>query len=187
MAFLGQIENEADRLRRLVADLLDLSRLEYAPEPGTVTDLRRAVDLSFASHTSSARQKGLALAADFSRVEGQDVYVCADPTDVAVALDNLLDNAVAYTERGGVTIRVSADPSWVTLAVTDTGVGIPAEDLPRVFERFYRVDRSRARMTGGTGLGLSLVRHIAERSGGSVEIESKPGVGSTVTLVLPRA
>ena len=187
MAFLGQIENEADRLRRLVADLLDLSRLEYAPEPGSIADVRRAVDLSFASHTSGARLKSLDLTADFCEVAGQDVYVCADPTDVAVALDNLLDNAVAYTECGGVTVRVAGDPSWVTIAVVDTGVGIPAEDLPRVFERFYRVDRSRARLTGGTGLGLSLVRHIAERSGGSVDITSEVGVGTTVTLVLPRA
>ncbi len=187
MAFLSQIESEADRLRRLVADLLDLSRLETAPQPGSIADVRHTVDLSTMAHGSAARLKGLELSADLGPVAGEDVYVYADPTDVAVALDNLLDNAVAYTDQGGVTVSVSADRSTVAIAVTDTGVGIPAEDLPRVFERFYRVDRSRTRVTGGTGLGLSLVRHIAERSGGSVKISSEVGAGTTVTLELPRA
>ncbi len=187
MVFLGQIENEADRLRRLVADLLDLSRLETTPQPGSIADVRRAVDLSLTAHRSGARLKRLELLADLSAVAGQDVYVRADPTDVAVALDNLLDNAVAYTEEGSVTVRVEADSVNACISVTDTGIGIPADDLPRVFERFYRVDRSRTRVTGGTGLGLSLVRHIAERSGGTVEISSEPGKGTTVTLELPRA
>jgi signal transduction histidine kinase len=187
MAFLGQIENEADRLRRLVADLLDLSRLETTPQPGSIADVRRAVDLSMMAHRSSARLKGLALESDLTAVSGEDVYVLADPTDVAVALDNLLDNAVAYTEHGSVTVGVLAETARVCISVTDTGIGIPAHDLPRVFERFYRVDRSRTRVTGGTGLGLSLVRHIAERSGGSVDIVSQADKGTTVTLELPRA
>ena len=187
MAFLGQIGAESDRLRRLVADLLDLSRLETAPGPETITNLRDAVDLSVSAHQRAARARGLTVSADLSAVRGQDAYVRTDPTDVAVALDNLLDNAVAYTERGAVTVTVGADEEWVTLAVSDTGIGIPADDLPRVFERFYRVDRARTRTTGGTGLGLSLVRHIAQRSDGSVEIASTVGQGTTVTLRLPRA
>jgi two-component system phosphate regulon sensor histidine kinase PhoR len=187
MSFLGQIGAEADRLRRLVADLLDLSRLEVTPKPGSVTNVRVTANLSMTAHTAAARHKGLGLTEDLTGVAGQDVYVLADPTDVAVALDNLLDNAIAYTESGGVVVLVSADPAWVDIAIADTGVGIPAEDLDRVFERFYRVDRSRTRGTGGTGLGLALVRHIAERSGGSVQIDSTVGVGTTVTLTMPRA
>jgi two-component system phosphate regulon sensor histidine kinase PhoR len=187
MGFLGQIETEADRLRRLVADLLDLSRLEYAPEPGSITDVRRGVDLSLSSHKAAARLKGLELRMDLGAVADQDVFVRADPTDVAVALDNILDNAVTYTDAGSVQVRVSATPGTVRIAVSDTGVGIPTDDLPRVFERFYRVDRSRVRLTGGTGLGLSLVRHVVERSGGSVDISSELGTGTTVTITFPRA
>jgi signal transduction histidine kinase len=124
---------------------------------------------------------------DRGAVADQDVFVRADPTDVAVALDNILDNAVTYTDAGSVQVRVSATPGTVRIAVSDTGVGIPTDDLPRVFERFYRVDRSRVRLTGGTGLGLSLVRHVVERSGGSVDISSELGTGTTVTITFPRA
>lgn len=187
MAFLGQIGAEADRLRRLVADLLDLSRLEVTPQPGSVTDVRKAADLSVSAHSAAARHKELLLTEDLVAVAGRDVYVLADPTDVAVALDNLLDNAISYTEHGEVVLRVTVRDGSVDIAVADTGVGIPAEDLDRVFERFYRVDRSRTRGTGGTGLGLALVRHIAERSGGTVRIDSEVGVGTTVTLTMPRA
>jgi signal transduction histidine kinase len=144
------------------------------------------VDLALAGHRRSAAKSGLELTADFTRIEGQDAVVRADPTDVAVALDNLLANAITYTERGHVTVRVAATEERVEIAVEDTGVGIPAKDVERVFERFYRVDRARARASGGTGLGLSLVRHVAERAGGSVAIESHEGVGTTVTIALPR-
>jgi signal transduction histidine kinase len=106
---------------------------------------------------------------------------------MAIALDNLLSNAIAYTERGRVTVRVTADDTAVSIAVEDTGIGIPTADVERVFERFYRVDRARTRAGGGTGLGLALVRHVVERAGGSVAIESTEGVGTTVTLTLRRA
>ena len=108
-------------------------------------------------------------------------------TDIAVALDNLIDNAIAYTETGSVRVRVKANDSFVTLKVTDTGPGIAEEHLPRLFERFYRVDRARSRESGGTGLGLALVKHVVERSGGSVTVASTLGEGTTFTLMLPRA
>jgi two-component system phosphate regulon sensor histidine kinase PhoR len=187
LAFLGQIEAEAARLRQLVLDLLDLSRLERAPDPSSVTDLRHAIDLSLAAHRRAASAKNLELTADFSAVEGVDVYARADATDLAVALDNLLANAIAYTETGSVSVSLAADDTTVTFSVSDTGIGIPAEDLPRVFERFYRVDRSRTRDSGGTGLGLALVRHVVERADGTVEITSPSGSGTTVTVTLPRA
>ncbi len=187
LTFVGQIESEAVRLRQLVLDLLDLSRLESAPDASSVTEMRQAIDLSLAAHRRAAGVKGLELTADFSAVEGVDVYVQADGTDLAVALDNLLANAITYTESGVVSVSLNATDAHVTFSVSDTGIGIPAEDIPRVFERFYRVDRSRTRDSGGTGLGLSLVRHVVERTGGSVEIDSKPGVGTSVTVTMPRA
>jgi len=187
MEFVGQIDEEASRLRRLVVDLLDLSRLERPPGADGVTDMRFAIANAVAAHRSAATAADLRISVDAAAVANDDVYTTADATDVAIALDNLLANAIAYTERGSVTVRLSADRDMVTVAVSDTGVGIPAEHLPRVFERFYRVDAARTRVTGGTGLGLSLVRNAAERSGGSVEIASQVGVGTTVTVHLPRA
>jgi two-component system phosphate regulon sensor histidine kinase PhoR len=187
MVFVEQMRDEAERLRRLVIDLLDLSRLEATPVAGGVTDVRELIDNALAGHRAAATSAGLALDLDAASVSGEDVYVAADPTDVAVALDNMLANAIAYTERGGATVRVTADPQTVTVAVADTGVGIPAEHLPRIFERFYRVDAARTRSSGGTGLGLALVRNAVERSGGTVEIASEVGHGTTVTIRLPRA
>ena len=187
MTFVGQMKEEADRLRRMVLDLLDLERLESTPAPGTVTDMRAAIDLALTGHHRAASGKGLRLGTDLAAVEGVDIYAEADPTDIAIALDNLLDNAIAYTEAGSVTVRLSADDDTATLAVADTGIGIPAEHLPRVFERFYRVDAARTRAGGGTGLGLSLVRHVVERAGGSLAISSTVGSGTTVTVTLARA
>jgi two-component system phosphate regulon sensor histidine kinase PhoR len=187
LLFSRQIEAEAARLKRLVGDLLDLSRLDTAPEPGTVTDVRSVVDNAIVGHRGAAFRAGLRLDADFSAIEGVDVFAAADPTDLAVALDNLVDNALAYTLEGGVSVAVKASSSAIMIAVTDTGPGIAPEHLPRIFERFYRVDRARSRESGGTGLGLALVRHVAERSGGTVNVESTSGSGSTFTLRFPRA
>jgi two-component system phosphate regulon sensor histidine kinase PhoR len=187
LAFAAQIAEESRRLARLVADLLDLSRLEGAPKPDSVTDVRDAVANALLGHRIVAAQRGLELTVDDECVRGTDLYAHADPTDVAVAFDNLLDNAVKYTESGGVTVALQADHEVVRVSFSDTGIGIPTEDLPRIFERFYRVDRARSRASGGTGLGLALVRHVVERSDGSVEVSSEPGGGSTFTVTLPRA
>lgn len=186
LAFAEQIEGEATRLRRLVLDLLDLSRLEAATAEATATDVREVLEVALLSHRPTASGKSLTLELDDSAVAGADVFAAVDRTDLAVALDNLLDNAVTYTETGGVTVRLQATTDEVAISVQDTGIGVPTEDLPRVFERFYRVDRARSRDSGGTGLGLALVRHVAERSGGTVEAASEPGAGSTFTLRLPR-
>jgi two-component system phosphate regulon sensor histidine kinase PhoR len=185
--FASKMRDEADRLRRLVLDLLDLSRLETVPEPGSIADVRAAIGNALAGHRAAAGAAGLTLDVDDERVAGIDVYAALEPTDLAVALDNLLANAVAYTERGSVTVALDADPTTVTVRVVDTGVGIDPEHLPRVFERFYRVDAGRSRDTGGTGLGLALVKHVAERAGGEVRLASEPGSGTTATLLLPRA
>lgn len=186
LAFAMQIGPEAARLGDLVSDLLDLSRLESTPAPNTVTDMRQATGNALVGHRTAAAHRGLELRFDDTRVAGQDLYAGADPTDVAVALDNLLDNAIKYTDRGSVTVALAADAESVHVSITDTGPGIPAEDLPRVFERFYRIDRARSRERGGTGLGLALVRHVVERADGSVEVTSEPGAGSSFTISLPR-
>jgi two-component system sensor histidine kinase SenX3 len=100
---------------------------------------------------------------------------------------NLLDNAVKYSDEGApVEVAVAESDGWVDVLVRDRGVGIPAKDLERIFERFYRVDRARSRDTGGTGLGLSIVRHVATNHGGDVLVESQEGLGSTFTLRLPK-
>lgn len=186
LAFAVQIEEESARLARLVTDLLDLSRLEATVASDRVTDVREAVGNATLAHGRSANEAGLDLTADLGAIEGMDVFARIDPTDLAVALDNLLDNAIAYTEEGAVTVRVEADPDAIRVLVSDTGVGIPEDDLPRIFERFYRVDRARSRRTGGTGLGLALVRHVVERANGVVQVRSEPGVGTTFTVSLPR-
>jgi two-component system phosphate regulon sensor histidine kinase PhoR len=187
LEFTRQIEAEASRLKRLVSDLLDLSRLESAPAPDAVTDVRLAVDNAIAGHRGTAARYGLSLKVDLSAVRGVDVFLAAEPTDVAIALDNLLDNAIAYTEQGSVSVTVKATDAEVRIKVKDTGPGIAPEHLGRIFERFYRVDRARSRESGGTGLGLALVRHVVERSGGSVAVASEAGAGTTFTLTLPRA
>jgi two-component system phosphate regulon sensor histidine kinase PhoR len=113
--------------------------------------------------------------------------VWADDEALGQILDNLIDNAVKYTPAGG-TISVSwtTDASVVHLSVEDNGPGIPDRDLPRIFERFYRVDRARSRELGGTGLGLSIVKHLAQAMGGSVKATSAVGEGTTFTVILPR-
>jgi two-component system phosphate regulon sensor histidine kinase PhoR len=187
LAFTKQIDSEATRLKHLVGDLLDLSRVESAPTTDSVADVRQVIGNALAGHQGAAGRRRLSLSTDLTAIQGRDVFVAADPTDVAVALDNLLDNAIAYTETGSVRVSVEASDEDVWIEVADTGPGIAAEHLPRIFERFYRVDRARSRNSGGTGLGLALVKHVAERNNGSATIASEEGSGTTVRIRLPRA
>jgi two-component system phosphate regulon sensor histidine kinase PhoR len=111
----------------------------------------------------------------------------ADSQKIHQVLINLLHNAISYTpEEGSITVGATPVPDGAEVSVTDTGIGIPPEDLSRIFERFYRVDKGRSRELGGTGLGLSIVKHIVEAHGGHVRVESKPGKGSRFTFYLPR-
>ena len=111
--------------------------------------------------------------------------VFADRMRIDQVIANLLDNAIKFTERGGVRVRIGRDGALVWCAVTDTGSGIPAEDLPRVFERFYRVDKARSREKGGTGLGLSIVKHVLQLHGGEVSVRSRVGEGSVFRFRIP--
>ncbi len=180
------ILSEAERAGRLIEDLLDLSRIEAG---GVVVEAR--VDLLSVVATATERVVALAAQRDVRvTVIAPDtvVTVLGDERQLVSALVNLLDNAVKYSERGSVVeVDVATEKRWVVVAVRDQGIGIPAKDLERIFERFYRVDRARSRETGGTGLGLSIVRHVATNHGGTVEVASREGEGSTFSLRLPRA
>ncbi len=185
LRFLERIRENAERLSRLIQDLLSLGRIESGEE---VMDLRpiavqAAVETCIARHEPRAAAKQLRLD---QAPPAQSVAVLADEEALAEILDNLVDNAVKYTPAGGrVTLRWFVEGEQAVLEVQDTGIGIPEKDLPRVFERFYRVDRARSRELGGTGLGLSIVKHLAQALGGSVTAGSVVGTGSTFTVRLP--
>jgi signal transduction histidine kinase len=177
--FAGQVRRDAARLAGIVSDLLDLSRLEVerpAPDPVRLDEV------------VGEEIERLRSTADGVRIESavDPVTVRGTRDDLALLVRNLLDNAVRYSpEEGRVRVRLSKRHGRAVLEVEDTGIGIPGRDLPRIFERFYRVDRARSRETGGTGLGLSIARHVAERHGGGIEAESELGRGSTFRVTLP--
>ncbi len=185
--FLGVMDDEARRMQRLIDDLMSLSRIEAekfrAPEtPVDLADLAVEVHAELAA-TGDPRGGDLMLAA-------QDVPpVPGDRAQLSQLLHNLAANAMKYG-RAGTPITIAIQPAgdnMVRLSVTDQGDGIPPEHLPRLTERFYRVDSGRSRAIGGTGLGLSIVKHIAERHRGRLDIVSVPGTGTTVTVLLPGA
>lgn len=181
--FAGHIEKSAQALARLVSDLLDLSRLEGETAAANDVDLGAVVDTEVERIRLISADAGVVITADTVPVN-----VVGSASDLGLAVRNLLDNAVRYTDPGGrVEVRLSAVEDMVILSVSDTGAGIPQKDLERVFERFYRVDVARSRATGGTGLGLSIVRHVVESHGGKVTVVSKLGRGSTFTITLPAA
>ena len=191
--FVDRLVSEVGRLTVLTNDLLALSRLE---EPGKQIEKEfTAIDLGRLAGETAAELRGLAEAKQQTlTIDVADAPpVLGDSVSLQTLVRNLLDNAIRYTEPGGhISLSVRPEPDrqkarWVTLSVQDDGVGIPAADQRRIFERFYRVDKARSRETGGTGLGLSIVRHVAERHGGQVEVTSTLGSGSTFTVRLPAA
>jgi signal transduction histidine kinase len=182
--FVETIRENATRMQRIVDDLLDLSRIEsggWRPNVSTV-DVAGIVTDVFTALQSAASAKGLTLVANV--VPGA-THVRVDPTAFRQIVTNLVENAVRYTREGGVTLRTRAADGGVWVEVSDTGIGIAPEHLPRIFERFYRVDAGRSRAEGGTGLGLAIVRHLVEAHGGRVEATSTVGRGTTVGVWLP--
>jgi two-component system, OmpR family, sensor histidine kinase SenX3 len=184
--FAARMAHEADRLARLVRELIDLSRLQGAeplPELTPVdvdTVLAEAVDRT----GLAAAAKGITIAVGGTR----GLLVRGVEPQLATAVTNLLANAVAYSpENTKIAVGARARGGFAEIAVTDSGIGIPRADRERVFERFYRVDQSRATKTGGTGLGLAIVKHVASNHGGSVSVWSEEGLGSTFTLRIPLA
>jgi two-component system phosphate regulon sensor histidine kinase PhoR len=185
--YLGLMSAQAHRMQALVSDLLVLSRLEGSPPP-PVQEWTPARAL-LAGCEQEARGLGAALRKfqDLRFEADADLSVAVETLEWAGAMSNLVANAIRYTPNGG-----SIDVRWRVVyggrsefSVRDTGEGIAPEHVPRLTERFYRVDRSRSRETGGTGLGLAIVKHVAQRHGGELRIDSVVGVGSTFTLCLP--
>jgi two-component system phosphate regulon sensor histidine kinase PhoR len=178
--FLRVIERNACLLESLVRDLLTLAKLE-AELPAAMEQVD--VNAIIEDHLS-ARQKTLSERSLQIKVDCPPITLFADPTRVTAAISNLIDNAINYNRDGG-EIRITGQVEngrLAALAIADTGCGIPAQELSRVFERFYRIDKARSRGAGGTGLGLSIAKHAVESQGGRITVESKVGEGSTFTI-----
>jgi two-component system, OmpR family, sensor histidine kinase SenX3 len=186
--FAAQLKRETERLSQLITDLLDLTRLESEErvENPVPVDVRSVLMSVLARMRSVARKKSITLVwKRFGRAAQYTVR--GDETLLTSMFTNLVDNAVKYTPPGGrVEVTGGFEGGEIVIRVSDTGIGIPEEKLPRIFERFYRVDKARSKETGGTGLGLSIVKHTAENHGGRVAVESALGEGSTFTVYLPR-
>jgi len=181
---LSLMATQAQRMQELVADLLTLAQLEGSPRPPTDRWI------SVAELLERARVDALALSAGRHELHfdrGDDAELAGSQAELQSALSNLVVNAVRYTPTGGrIDVQwVFADDGWGALCVNDTGVGVAREHLPRLTERFYRVDGSRSRDTGGTGLGLAIAKHVVQRHGGEIDIHSEPGKGSSFRLLLP--
>jgi two-component system, OmpR family, heavy metal sensor histidine kinase CusS len=180
---LGSILEECDRLGRLTDQLLALSREDARAAP----PIREAVDLAALVDGVTETMRPLAEAKGLRLVRGGKgpLNVTGDEARLREVFYNLLDNAIKYTPEGGsVEVEVGQKDGRAVVIVRDTGIGIPAEHLPRVFDRFYRVDKARSRAEGGTGLGLSIARSIVSAHGGRIELDSTPGQGTTCTVVL---
>jgi two-component system phosphate regulon sensor histidine kinase PhoR len=184
--FLKKAARSLDGLDALVQDLLTISQIETGDikMKFDYIDLYKVAEDVIDQFEEKAIKKEIRM-----RIAGdkQKVRVFADPQRMTQVLNNLVSNAINYTQEGGeVTVRFDVGKKNVTTMVTDTGEGIPASHLDRIFERFYRVDKSRSRERGGTGLGLAIVKHILEGHGSRPEVESEVGKGSTFSFKLPR-
>jgi len=179
--YLTKIIQEVDRLTSISSDLLILSAAESGPPKTESVDLWETVEAVALQLRAKANKKQLTL-----NVHGkQGIFVQANPDQLTQVVLNLIDNAISYTKKGSVTVDVTSDAAHAMFKVTDTGVGISSEHLPRIFERFYRVDKARSRDSGGTGLGLSIVKHIVESLGGAIEVSSDLNRGSSFVVRIP--
>jgi two-component system sensor histidine kinase SenX3 len=182
--FAERIQVEAERLANLVQDVIELSRLQG----DDLTSHSEVVDVDYLVGRAVDEVKTIASAHQVSFIVGKasGALVLGDHGQLEAALRNLLANAIAYSPAGSsVAIEARLADPMVEIMVKDQGIGIPANDLDRIFERFYRVDPARSRVTGGTGLGLAIVKHVCQNHGGECAVWSEVGVGSTFTLRLP--
>ncbi len=183
--FMRDINGELDRLNEIIDTLLTLSKLEhdsvvldYKP-----TAIGAVVSASVNMLKPIAEKKQVELVAELQ----DEVTIYCDSLKIRHCIGNIINNAIKYTASGGrVCVRLSVDKDDVLIAVEDTGIGIPKEALPSIFDRFYRVDSARSRQTGGTGLGLSIALKLAQQHGGKITVESEEGVGTTFVIVIPK-
>jgi len=184
--FLGIIQKHVDRLSSIVEDLLSLSRIEQEVEGKTIELKAGYVKDVFKSAIQICRSKAEEKKITVSPIFDEQLSARFDATLLEQAVVNLLDNAIKYSEpESTIHLKVRHTNSEIRISIEDQGIGIAKKHLPRLFERFYRVDKARSRTMGGTGLGLAIVKHIAQAHGGNVTVESRPGKGSTFTIHLP--
>ncbi len=181
--FLDIIDQEAERLRRLIEDILSLSAIENQKSLAVeIVNASEVVKETCSLLELSASEKNI----DFALIIKGDPLFIGDSDKFKQMIINLVDNAIKYTEQNGkVKVRLEEQKEYMTMTVSDTGTGIPAEHIPRLFERFYRVDKSRDRAKGGTGLGLAIVKHIVLGFGGTIEVFSEEGKGTSFTVKIP--
>ncbi|EHR3850725.1 TPA: two-component system histidine kinase PnpS [Listeria monocytogenes] len=185
--FLTIIKEESDRLHRLIMDILALSRIEQNPvaENVELVDVDEVIEQSARTIFEMATEKNIRVT--IPEKTSSSVMVETNRDKLQQILINLLSNAINYTPVDGkVEVKLMEQEAEIIIEVTDNGIGIPAKDIDRVFERFYRVDKARSRHSGGTGLGLSIVKHLVENCGGRIEVESQEEVGSTFRVTLPK-
>ncbi len=184
-SFYQNIYNHTLRLNNLINDILDLSAIEqkricFEFKPHNLADIISSV---VENHTEAITRKGHTLNVNLPE---ETAIITVDRAAIEKAMGNILDNAIKYTEPGGkINIQAQREDNFWRIDITDTGIGIPAENLPRIFERFYRVDKARSIKSGGTGLGLAIAKHIVEAHHGKICCESTPGKGSTFSVYLP--
>ena len=184
--FLDIIQRHVDRLNSIIEDLLTLSKIEQEDEAGALKLRNWKIADVFQAAIQICRSKAEEKNLNIEVAGNENVRADFDPTLIEQAVVNLLDNAVKYSDPGGaITISAEIADSEILVNVRDQGIGIAQKHLPRLFERFYRVDKSRSRQLGGTGLGLAIVKHIAQAHGGYVTVESTVGEGSTFSIHLP--
>lgn len=182
--FSARMHTESERLTRLVQQIIDLSRLQQdvLSEDSSVLKVGDLVGEACEHSQTDAERKGIDISSKFE----PDLFILGDRAQIHAAVSNLVENAVTYSpDDSKVSVTARLIDGEIRITVTDHGIGIPTEEIDRIFERFYRVDPARARATGGTGLGLSIVKHVAASNGGRVTVWSEPGQGSSFTLILP--
>ena len=185
--FLRIIMMETERLTRLINDILSISKLESGSDEVATERIRldkKAYDICEMLEIHAAEKK---VTLNY-RLNDEPVFIIGNPDRVEQMLINLTENAIKYNKEGGsVTVQVFANAREANVTISDTGIGIAEEHLPRLFERFYRVDKGRSRQMGGTGLGLAIVKHIVRSMNGEIEVHSKLGEGTEFLITLPLA
>lgn len=182
--FLSIINKHTNRMAALIEDLLTLSMLEshHLPLKLESVDIKALINSVIQGLEKNAKDKGLKLTADISNNISS---VIADRVRLEQVIVNLVDNAIKYTNNGTVRVFAKAEDNMLAIDIEDTGIGIPGNDIARIFERFYRVDKGRSRDLGGTGLGLAIVKHIIQAHNGRIWVKSSPSRGTTFSFVLP--